>query len=358
VNTSLHGVGHLFLKEAFASLNLPNVIAVEEQRDPDPDFPTLKFPNPEEKNVLNLAIKCAESKGIQYITAQDPDADRFGAAQKINGNDWHIFTGDELGSIFAARIFELHKKLNKPIERLAMVSSTVSSRMLSRMAFINGFKYQDCLTGFKYIGNTALDLEKTGQYEVIFGYEEAIGFMFGPTIRDKDGIAGAIMFVMLVIHLEEQGKTPYSYLQELYQRYGFYKTRNGYFVCPDPLLKAKIFSRLRNFSGSPRSYPTSIGGIGITSVRDLSAGYDSKYPPDFKPVLPPSDGEMITFMAESSGHLITLTLRASGTEPKIKYYLEGKGTEEQSIQVFLSGVIEELAKDWVQKDKNGLLHSE
>jgi len=178
-------------------------------------------------------------------------------------------------------------------------------------------------------------------------------------IRDKDGVAGAVMFAIMAYQLEEEGQTVFSYLQALSKRYGHYKTQNGYFVARDPGTKAEIFNRLRHFSsGQERTYPESIGGLSITAIRDLTSGYDSTSPPEFKPSLPKSDGEMITFTAESDTSKVTLTLRASGTEPKIKYYLEGKSKEKEQTVKILSAVVQELALEWVEVEKNRLHHSE
>ncbi|KAG7086720.1 hypothetical protein E1B28_002654 [Marasmius oreades] len=220
VNTSMHGVGHSFLATAFERFNVP-YIPVVEQASPNPDFPTVAYPNPEEKGALNLALATADREEADYVLAQDPDADRFAAAERQPNGQWLTFTGDQLGTVFAGQVLRAYVASGKPIDRLAMVASTVSSKMIEAMAKLEGFKFAECLTGFKYIGNTALDLTQQG-FEVPFGYEEAIGFMFGPTVRDKDGVAASVMFAQIVTILRGQGKTVKSYLDELYARYGFF----------------------------------------------------------------------------------------------------------------------------------------
>jgi len=215
-----------------------------------------------------LALRTANHIGAHYILAQDPDADRFSAGEKelvyysqfftkglLNFDsspkgEWNIFTGDQIGIIFASKIFQDYQLSDQPLDKLAMVASTVSSKMLARMAEMEGFKFSECLTGtnsfsvliysdiqrnlgFKFIGNTALQLSKQG-YSVLFAYEEAIGFMFGQHIHDKDGIAATvrnmelifslylmiiqIQFVKLVYSLQAQNKTVQQYLNELYNR--------------------------------------------------------------------------------------------------------------------------------------------
>lgn len=359
VNTSMHGVSDPFVQRAFQTFGVAPYIPVEEQRLPDPEFPTVKFPNPEEKGALDLALATAAKDGAEYVLAQDPDSDRFSAAEKQPFGDWHVFSGDQLGTLFASYIVEQYKARNADLSTIAMVASTVGSKMLEVIAKAEGFKFVECLTGFKYIGNTALDLVKAG-YEVPFGYEEAIGFMFGNDIRDKDGVAATMSFVGLVSSVRERGTNVREYLETLYKRYGYFKSNNGYFICYDSAKIDAIFHRLRNYvpgQEKDRSYPLTIGGLPITRVVDLTLGYDSQNPPTYEPSLPLSSGHMVQFRAgrDQDEARLMLTIRTSGTEPKIKYYLEGTGSDETKIVQFLSNVVEELGRDWMEAERNELL---
>lgn len=357
VNTSMHGVSDPFIRRGFELFGFPPYFPVREQQRPDPEFTTLRFPNPEEKGALDLALATADKEGVKYVLAQDPDSDRFSAAEKSPTGEWINFTGDQLGILFASQVLDRYRGSEKSIDKLAMVASTVSSKMIEAMAKREGFKFVECLTGFKYIGNTALDLVKEG-YEVPFGYEEAIGFMFGSEIRDKDGVAATLAFAELVISLQTKGQTAYGYLQELYKTYGYFKTSNSYFVCNDPITIDRIFHRLRNYSMKDRTYPTEIGGLEIIRVVDLTIGYDSTNPPNYTPFLPISSGQMIQFRAKSKNDetSIAMTIRTSGTEPKIKYYVEGSGREEGEVSGLLERVVEELGEVWMEDEKNGLVH--
>ncbi|KAF8626172.1 hypothetical protein AX15_005059 [Amanita polypyramis BW_CC] len=354
VNTSMHGVSDRFVRKAFNLFGFPPYVPVKPQQWPDPDFPSVRFPNPEEKGALDLAIHVANEEGATYILAQDPDADRFAAAEKGVDGTWTIFTGDQIGALFAAHVMDVYISNGKPIDKLAMVASTVSSRMVEAMSLAEGFVFRDCLTGFKYIGNTALDLVAEG-FEVPFGYEEAIGYMIGSEIRDKDGVSATVFFAQLVAALHRQGKTAKSFLEDLYSRYGFFKTSNSYFVCHDPDTINVIFNRLRNCKGSFSSYPEEIAGLRITRVVDLTIGYDSGNPPSYKPRLPLSSGHTIQFRAESEDKLqIVLTIRTSGTEPKIKYYLEGNGKDRRAVTELLPRVVTHLAEVWLEAEKYSL----
>jgi len=358
VSTPLHGVGYYYSAKAFEIFGFPPFAVVERQKHPDPDFPTVQFPNPEEKGALDLAIEEAAKVNADYVLAQDPDADRFAAAERGDNGEWIVFSGDMLGAIFASRTMELYLAAGKPIEKLAMVASTVSSKMVEVMAKREGFRFAECLTGFKYIGNTALNLVKEG-YEVPFAYEEAIGFMIGSEIRDKDGISSTVFFAELATDLRRQNMKVSDYLRSLYSKYGIFQTCNSYYICASPPTIDRIFARLRSFyheeTGS--NYPREIGGMRITWVRDLTTGYDSGRPPTYTPELPLSSGHMIQFKAQSSSEteIIYLTLRTSGTEPKIKYYLEGHGENPISIKTFLARVVDELTNVWVQAKENNLV---
>lgn len=360
VNTSMHGVSDPFVSEAFKQAGFAPCIPVEKQRLPDPEFPTVKFPNPEEKGALDLALSEATTSRANYVLAQDPDADRFTAAERGADGLWFLFTGDQLGALFASHVLSKYKATGKPLGKLAMIASTVSSRMIEAMARVEGFKFVDCLTGFKFIGNTALDLEAAG-YEVPFGYEEAIGFMFGSEIRDKDGVAATVMFAELVAEVQRRGLTVHGYLDELYQRYGYFETKNSYFVCSDPVTIDRIFWGIRHFqeSDSIIRYPTSVAGLTVNSVIDLTAGYeyDSTNAPSYQPRLPLSSGNMVQFRAQSTNDpdiKIVLTVRTSGTEPKIKYYLEGSAKDRQKLAKVLNLVVKDLADVWMKASEYGL----
>jgi len=244
-----------------------------------------------------------------------------------------------------------------------MVASTVSSKMIETMANDEGFRFVECLTGFKFIGNTALDLVAQG-YDVPFGYEEAIGFMFGEDIRDKDGVAATMMFAELVASLSSRNLTLQGYLEEQYDRYGYFETNNSYFICSDPAVIDNVFTSIRAYNDLQPSeklgtYPTEIAGLQVTRVVDLTSGYgfDSGNAPSFQTSLPLSSGHMIQIRASAgsgSGLDIMLTIRTSGTEPKIKYYLEGKGEYRQVVHKLLPEVISALKYDWMKANENHL----
>ncbi|KAI9308899.1 hypothetical protein BJ944DRAFT_259452 [Cunninghamella echinulata] len=361
VYTAMHGVGTPFAKRAFETFHLNPFYPVLEQVEPDPEFPTVAFPNPEEgKGSLSLAIKTANEKGASIILANDPDADRLAIAEKQLNGEWKIFSGNQIGSVLGAACFEKAILEGKKADKLAMVASTVSSKFLERMAEVEGFRFEESLTGFKWIGNTAMNLEKEG-YDVIFSYEEAIGFTIGSIVKDKDGVSALAFFSEWAIQLYNRGLTVNDYLEGLYSKYGYFVSDNSYFICHDKSLIQSIFRRIRfgdqpvsseqSAYGFELSYPKTIGGYKVVSIRDLTIGYDSSKS-GFKPTLPvSSSSEMITFRLENN---TVFTIRTSGTEPKIKYYSELRGDSEEQAKTDLSKVVASIGTDLMEYEKNSL----
>ncbi|KAG2216869.1 hypothetical protein INT45_009400 [Circinella minor] len=357
--TAMHGVGAPFAKRAFEVFGLPPFITVDEQIKPDPDFPTVEFPNPEEgKGSLSLSIQTADRNNAHLIVANDPDADRLAIAEKIN-DEWKLFTGNQIGAVLGAACFEKAKASGIPIDKIAMVASTVSSKFLARMAEVEGFRFEEALTGFKWIGNKSMDLEKEG-YHLAFAYEEAIGFTIGDLVKDKDGISALAFFAEWAVQLNNRGLTVNQYLETLYAKYGYFVSENSYFICDDKQVIKTIFERIRyghdqtqeNLKSGIYAYPKQIAGVPVIGVRDLTVGYDSNTP-DNKPTLPvSSSSEMITFRLKNNA---VFTIRTSGTEPKIKYYSELRGESEEQARKDLSQVVQAIGDDLVEYQQYDLV---
>ncbi|KAJ2580964.1 hypothetical protein GGH95_002320, partial [Coemansia sp. RSA 1836] len=243
VYTPMHGVGAPFAARMLGAFGLPPFVPVPEQMRADPDFPSVAFPNPEERGALDMAKGVADAQGVGLVLANDPDADRFAAAEKQPDGSWLAFTGDQLGTIFAAAVLAAARRAGVADERVAMVNSTVSSRMLGVMAQAEGFRYADTLTGFKWMANELLALQRQGFFAA-FGYEEAIGYMIHDHVLDKDGVTALAVFVQLAAQLHANGRSVADYLEEQYARYGYFVSANSYFVCPDPAKTGRIFSRI------------------------------------------------------------------------------------------------------------------
>lgn len=343
--TAMHGVGLRYMKSALEALGIDkSMTVVEEQAKPDPEFPTVKFPNPEEKGALDIAIAAAEKNDLSLILASDPDADRLAIAQKLPTGEWKQFTGNQLGILLASHILDTY---TKPKDKLAMLSSTVSSRMLAVMAAHEGFKHAETLTGFKWMGNIALDLDAKG-YDTRFAFEEAIGYMIPGVVKDKDSIAAAAVFLAACARWSEKGLTPWDKLLQLYKEYGYFEDANTYLISPSPEVTAEVFDHIRSL-GSP--FPQTLGSRKVLKWRDLTKGWQSDAE-DHKPNLPIDESsQMITCEVEGD---VRFTVRGSGTEPKIKFYIEGHGKGGESARRRAEEVLRDLLKEWFRPDEWGL----
>jgi phosphomannomutase len=352
--TAMHGIGLPFIKRAFDAAALPAFFLTPEQVQPDPEFPTVQFPNPEEgKGALELAFRAADSVNATLVFANDPDADRLAIAEKQpeTGN-WYMFTGNQIGIILSSFLLEGYQA-KFPNAKLGCLATTVSSMMIKQMASQEGLYFEETLTGFKWLGNIALDMEEQKGCKVFFAFEQAIGFMCGDVVRDKDGVSAAVCAAELAHFLASSAnvkgpKNLYQYLQGLYVKYGLFVSNDGYIIEPNPKRVNQMFMKIRpnevydiNLEGvlngeiPDPAYPKQLGDFTITSVRDLTAGFDTSSP-NLVPKLPVSrDAEMITFHFDVPARLATdpdvlllpckMTLRTSGTEPKVKYYTELAG---------------------------------
>ncbi|CAG9760995.1 unnamed protein product [Ceutorhynchus assimilis] len=359
VYTAMHGVGYKAVQKVVDTIGV-QILPVPAQRDPDPEFSTVQFPNPEEgKSSLNLSFQCAEKHGSTVILANDPDADRFGFAEKNQKTgEWKIFSGNEIGTLMGWWLLQCHKRTHPeiPLNKVYMISSTVSSMILQTMAKAEGFNFVDTLTGFKWIGHKALELEKDG-YTVIFCFEEAIGFMCNSKIVDKDGISALAQFTCLANFVYGNNQQLSDKLDEIYNTYGLHLTWNSYYFCYQPATINEIFERIRNYRGA-KTYPTGIlnDKYKIVSIRDLTTGYDNSQP-DNKAILPvSSSSQMITFVFDNGLHI---TLRTSGTEPKIKYYSELCMTPEvknRSVaEATLKEMVTAICEEFFEPEKHGLI---
>ncbi|GGW34115.1 phospho-sugar mutase [Streptomyces griseoloalbus] len=285
VYTAMHGVGKDVLLAAFARAGFPAPDLVTEQVDPDPEFPTVAFPNPEEPGAMDLAFAKARETQPDLVIANDPDADRCAAAVK-DGADWRMLRGDEVGALLAAHL----------VRRGAtgtFAESIVSSSLLGRIAEKAGLPYEETLTGFKWIARVE---------GLRYGYEEALGYCVDPDgVRDKDGITAALLLTELASELKAQGRTLLDLLDDLAVEHGLHATDQLSVRVQDLSLIASAMRRLRD------QPPTELAGLSVTTAEDLTRGSDR---------LPPTDGLRYTLDGAR------VVVRPSGTEPKLKCYLE------------------------------------
>ncbi|KAK1062255.1 hypothetical protein LTR74_010453 [Friedmanniomyces endolithicus] len=341
--TPLHGVGLSFMRRALHELNFnANLMhVVEAQAVPDPDFPTVPFPNPEENGALDLAFQEAERNDSKIVISNDPDADRFAAAERLEDGRWHQYTGNQMGTLLASCFLDTRTYV--PDGATVMLASTVSSRMLAMMGHVWGFTFKETLTGFKWLGNEAQQMAREG-LNPVFAFEEAIGYMFPSVVWDKDGIAAAIVFLAARgLWLAYEGLTPYQKLQQLYEEHGYFEDANTYLISPSPEVTQATFAAIRTSSNG--AIPTHVGTRRIARWRDLTLGYDTATA-DGRPVLPTDpNSQMITCELEEG---VVFTARGSGTEPKIKLYIEATADSSAEAKRLANEVLRDLLQEWFE----------
>mmetsp|Transcript_4692 Transcript_4692/g.7048 ORF Transcript_4692/g.7048 Transcript_4692/m.7048 type:complete len:616 (+) Transcript_4692:886-2733(+) len=359
VFTPMHGVGNPWVQKVFDCFNLKQFIPVKEQMDPDPEFSTVQFPNPEEgAGALKLAIETAQRSNASLILANDPDSDRLAVAERnASTKQWKIFNGNEIGILLADWVFTQYMAHNDVSDRskLLMMNTTVSSKMLKAMADKEGFHYEETLTGFKWIGSIAHRLVHEEGYHFLFGFEEAIGFLIGDICLDKDGVRAAAVFAEMANHYAslDSPKQLVDQLNALYEKYGYFETQNSYFFNYDPAVMYKIFEKMRGQDGKyTELIKAGAGRFKIKHVRDLMNGYDSQQP-DNRAILPVSSSSPMTTFYFENGAVVTL--RGSGTEPKLKYYSELSGSNKQQVSKELSELVQQaVIETFLQPEKNNL----
>jgi len=288
VHTALHGVGDDTLRRVFAAAGIPEPKTVPSQAVPDPDFPTVSFPNPEEAGAIDAALAVARDVHPDVVIANDPDADRCAAAVLDHGK-WRMLRGDELGAL----LFDA--SLRRGLAPDAVVAcSIVSSRLLAALAESTGYRHVETLTGFKWIARVP---------GLGYGYEEAIGYCVAPdVVRDKDGVSAALILAWYTAWLKAHGRTPLDVLDDLAVEHGVYATDAFSVRVADLAQIPPVMERLRS------APPAKLGTVRVAQVDDLARGDGG---------LPPTEG-VRWFMADRSRVIV----RPSGTEPKLKVYLE------------------------------------
>lgn len=291
--TPLHGVGGATMMDLFARAGHRDVVVVDEQFSPDPRFPTLPFPNPEEPGALDLAMATAERHGSTLVIANDPDADRLGAA--VRGADgWKVLRGDEIGWLLASSL------LGESTDETDVAATTiVSSTLLRELCAQDHVTFAETLTGFKWISRAA------GDGVLRFGYEEALGYAVDPRVADKDGLSAALALARLARELADRGLTLLDRLDEIEMRFGVHAISQLSLRAEGETGHARIAASVEALRAGP---PVRLAGIEVTDVVDLSSGFHG---------LAPTDG--VHLQLGEHGRVV---VRPSGTEPKLKAYLE------------------------------------
>ena len=335
VYTPLHGTGNLPVRRMLDELGFTNVHVVEEQALPDGDFPTVSYPNPEDKNAFSLALKLAKEVDADLVLATDPDADRLGVyAKDSHTGEYRSFTGNMSGMLILEYILSQRKALGTLPENGAVVTTIVSGKMAREITKAYHVDLIETLTGFKYIGEQIKFFEQNHEHEYVFGYEESYGCLVGTHARDKDAVVAVMALCEAAAFCKHQGITLCDKMKELFDTYGYYKEGLCTVTLKGQDGAKKIASMMEGIRGN---VPKTVGGLAVTQFRDYKEDVLLDCVNGTKTVTGLPRSNVLYFELEGGAWCC---IRPSGTEPKIKFYIGVKGIDDADAEKKLAELTE------------------
>lgn len=315
VYTPLHGTGAMHVEKVLGDLGL-KVITVPEQREPDGTFPTVEKPNPEEKPALTLAVELAKKEKADGVMATDPDSDRFGTAFPDKDGNFVLLSGNQMGALLMDYVIRSREEFGKMPKNPAIIRSIVTSNFGDAICKKHNIALIECLTGFKWIAAAEEDFEKAGTHNYVFGLEESYGYKIEKDVMDKDGVSAAAMCAEMILYWRSQGKSLLEHLDDMYKEYGYFEDRaiSKNFPGSSGVATMKgIMAKLRSEGLK------TLGGEKVVKIRDVqeSTVFDPANPSKKEAITLPKSN-VLQFYLESG---TIVSARPSGTEPKIKFYI-------------------------------------
>lgn len=342
VYTPLHGTGVILVPESLRKYGFTNILTVKEQNIPDGNFPTVESPNPEERSAMKMAIKLAESEKAEVVLATDPDADRIGMALRDENGQYVLLNGNQTCSLLVYYIVKRWSELGRLRGKEYIVKTIVTTELVARIAESFGVRHFDCLTGFKYIATVMRNHEQTMQY--ICGGEESFGFLAEDFVRDKDAVSACSLAAEAAAWAKSQDMTLYELLKEMYVRYGFFREALVSVVRKGKEGQEEIAKMMSDYRSDP---PRSLGGSPIVVIKDYLNGEALDLANGSKT---PIDMERSNVLQFTTADSTVVSIRPSGTEPKIKFYFGVRAELNDTarfgeVQAELDGKIESIKKE-------------
>lgn len=345
VFTPLHGTSNKPVRQALQALGYTNVTVVTEQELPDPNFSTVKSPNPEEHEAFELAIRYGKEIDADLLVATDPDADRLGIAVKDLEGEYTVLTGNQTGALFLEYLLSQKKEKGVLPANGVVLKTIVTSEIGRAIAKAYGLDTIDTLTGFKFIGEKIKEYETTGQYAFQFGYEESYGYLIGDFVRDKDAVQASIFGVEVAAYYKKRGMTLYEGLLEVFEKYGFYREGLKSLTLKGKDGAEQIAALLTSFRNNP---PAAFGEYKVAISEDYKTSIKTENGKSESILLPKSN--VLKYYLEDGSWVC---LRPSGTEPKVKFYFGVKGTSladsEQKLEQVSAAFMEKVNDSLLKK---------
>ncbi|TXR76414.1 phospho-sugar mutase [Bacillus sp. AR8-1] len=323
VFTPLHGTSNISVRRGLKEVGFTDVTVVKEQELPDPNFSTVKSPNPEEHAAFEYAIRDGEKVGADVLIATDPDADRLGVAVRNHNGEFQVLTGNQTGALMLDYLLSQKKENGTLPENGVVLKTIVTSEIGRTIAKAYGLDTVDTLTGFKFIGEKIRQYEESGQYEFQFGYEESYGYLIRPFCRDKDAVQSALFACEVAAYYKSQGKTLYDGLLEVFEKYGFFREDLVSLTLKGKDGAEKIQEMMATFRENP---PKEVAGLKVVAVEDYKASVVTSLQDGHKEEIHLPKSNVLKYQLEDGSWFC---LRPSGTEPKIKFYF---GVKDSSLQ--------------------------
>ncbi len=336
VYTPLHGSGNVPVRRMLRELGIVNVAVVPEQEKPDSRFPTVTAPNPEDPAAFALAIPLAEKTGATVVFGTDPDCDRMGVAVRDKDGVFHTLTGNQIGCLLLDHVLSSRKKTGKLPKNGAVVKSIVSTELATAICERYGVAMFNVLTGFKFIGEKIQQFEETGEYQFLFGFEESYGYLSATRVRDKDGVNASMLLCEAACVCMAEGITLYDRLQEIYREYGYFTEKVVSITLPGKDGVEQMRGIMRRLRENP---PQRIGNFAVTATRDYMTGLRASGGVEAPMGLPESD---VLYYELEGGNW--LCVRPSGTEPKIKLYINTRAADQAAADA-MNAALRKAATD-------------
>lgn len=327
VYTPLHGSGNIPVRRVLREAGFSQVSVVKEQEKPDPNFSTVKVPNPEDPAAFTLALKLQEELNADVVFGTDPDCDRVGIAVKDKAGQAHILTGNQIGCLLLHYILTARKKRGTLPPNAAAVKSIVSTEMAQAIADDFGIRMFNVLTGFKYIAEKIQEFEESGEYQFVFGFEESYGYLSGTAVRDKDGVNACLLIAETAAYYKKQGMTLYDALESLFERYGYTGEKVTSFALTGKDGLAKMKGLMDSLRQNP---PQEFAGKKVLAVRDYLKS-ERVCGSETQPLTLPKSDVLYYELQDKAW----ICVRPSGTEPKVKLYVNGVTASRADTQALL-----------------------
>ncbi|PFW02489.1 phospho-sugar mutase [Bacillus thuringiensis] len=323
VFTPLHGTSNISVRRGLKEVGFTDVTVVKEQELPDPNFSTVKSPNPEEHAAFEYAIRDGEKVGADVLIATDPDADRLGVAVRNHNGEFQVLTGNQTGALMLDYLLSQKKENGTLPENGVVLKTIVTSEIGRTIAKAYGLDTVDTLTGFKFIGEKIRQYEESGQYEFQFGYEESYGYLIRPFCRDKDAVQSVLFACEVAAYYKSQGKSLYDGLLEVFEKYGFFREDLVSLTLKGKDGAEQIQEMMATFRENP---PKEVAGLTVVAVEDYKASIVTSLQDGHKEEIHLPKSNVLKYQLEDGSWFC---LRPSGTEPKIKFYF---GVQDSSLQ--------------------------